>query len=894
MANDFNLQNLNISNMSSVTAPSESSVAETIGQKNTVKLPEDKTAELCKKYNITAEELFLLLEKCQKEGLDIYQLPESKINELISSIQIKTAETVKAETLPEQTTQKIQNETEDQNQFNHQEFSKLSVNEKIDVYALELAKNKFLFSDKNNKKSLEDWNKLSDQEKMQLAKNESDALKNDKVYNLLQDDEMRSQYLQGKMLRLQTASFQNISFDDFNNQKHAGLKIEQIHDYTDQLNDNNKTVQLDKLDNSLEKNSELVIEYLKEEAKNNPEIQEKFGHLWSDKNTKYNLSSQEIENYLELINKNGDVKLTKTDLTLKVMESALKKDPNNVKLNEKYTKLSNFVQNIKAKNKIAEEKAKAEGKEFSVPDLGRISSIKADEDFGKLYESATTVEDKITLISAYINKICPNATPEEKANIIHEFATDLYNQGEEETSILFAGIMLGKHKGSEIENVITQNQEALAYTSVLSGDVSANGAKNIANTQEKLLEENPELGEQYESASQAVLKITKNQENIVATSSIYAVSKSEKTQKEHGDMALDSSVVNAETQAIMLENGKKSCLNVRKNIGANLYKAYKENQVKAVNDYMQDKDVAVYMNEQDILHKFDKDNQTQIFDIYKNRFEQNDFSQDEAVSNLNHLSDQIKDCDSSNQLEMHKSIMSSQYEEVQTHAAGNIKNYDPSVQCLAMDAVYQTGNQKAIEAGYSGLVEKYSNAQQLPDAVKNILAQETTRAIFESAPQEAFKEFLDKFKSGSLSYSDIQKLPASQKREYYMQLFKQARPEEKLQLIKKVPNGTMKKSMLKMIAVISPTFFDYMITSDADFAKNIYEMNLNESINNKIKHIANQKGVSQNDFAEIKKDIEEKSYPPTAKTLTRSGMTIPKGFNSKEIFPKDKNGYLLG
>lgn len=184
---------------------------------------------------------------------------------------------------------------------------------------------------------------------------------------------------------------------------------------------------------------------------------------------------------------------------------------------------------------------------------------------------------------------------------------------------------------------------------------------------------------------------------------------------------------------------QNSSLNVRKDISIRLPEAYKENQENAVRSFIQDKEVALYMNKQNILHKFDKDNQLGIFKIYQNRFEQNDFDRDETISNLNHLSDQIKDCDKNNQLEMHNDIMSSKYSEVQTHAAGNIKSYDPSVQADAYETVFASGNQKAVEVAFQ-------NLQTAPSEIQNAVVKSIINTAFDESASGNVKILLEKNK----------------------------------------------------------------------------------------------------------------------------------------------------
>ena len=519
-----------------------------------------------------------------------------------------------------------------------------------------------------------------------------------------------------------------------------------------------------------------------------------------------------------------------------------------------------------------------------------LTEMLSDDNLKKDFESGTQSNGvKSKKIFASFNGKYGNLSPDEYADKVADLLGGLKtqkNKNGENSNIAFV------FYGEIMQNATKEQKDAL---------MKKLGASyyNIANVNNLDAEQTQSLSKKADGDLLRASAIFSNADDVhFEHTGALAQSKN----ADIGKLSVDrnNKVKDVDIQRRYLKNYENAISEVRAYGAENSYKLLEANQVFGLETFIKgDKMATDAANNSGVVAKMAAKNQTEAMNSIKNSIE--DLWQgDDAISRLNNLSDQIKDCDSSNQLDMHKSFMSSEYSEVIEHAAGNIKNYDPSVQNAAMDSVYQTGNQKAIEAGYSGLVEKYANAQELPPGVQDILTQETTRAIFELVQDDAVKEFLDKFNSGNLSYSEIQKLPASKKREYYVMLFKQATPEEKLEFIRKIPNGTMKKSMLKMIAVTNPTFFNYMLNSSADLAENILEMNLNEGINNKIKNIAKQKGVSQNDFAEIKKDFEEKEYPPTAKTLNSfAGITVPKdfnlkGFDSKEIFPRDKFGNLLG
>lgn len=179
------------------------------------------------------------------------------------------------------------------------------------------------------------------------------------------------------------------------------------------------------------------------------------------------------------------------------------------------------------------------------------------------------------------------------------------------------------------------------------------------------------------------------------------------------------------------------------------------------------------------------------------------FDGEDAIKYSKSLADQIQNCDKDNQLDMHNEIMGSKYSEVQEHAAGNIKNYDSSVQQKAMDSVYKSGNQKAIDRAVENMTSYKS------DDVKK---EELGRVFGEHCAQIAGeKDLNERFLGGKLTLQEISQLPASQRREYYVNLFKKATPAQKLAWLNKMPDGTQKKTVYTFIALYDSNLLSSMI-----------------------------------------------------------------------------------
>ena len=76
--------------------------------------------------------------------------------------------------------------------------------------------------------------------------------------------------------------------------------------------------------------------------------------------------------------------------------------------------------------------------------------------------------------------------------------------------------------------------------------------------------------------------------------------------------------------------------------------------------------------ENDVISKLGKNDQTKGFKLIKNRVEDL-FEGEQAIKYSKALSDQIPNCDKSNQLDMHNEIMKSKYSEV--HAKTDEEGY---------------------------------------------------------------------------------------------------------------------------------------------------------------------------------------------------------------------------
>lgn len=760
--------------------------------------------------------------------------------------------------------------------FDHKAFSELSNDDKVKTFALELAKNRFLYG--NTQKTEEDWNALSNEQKSQLVQNERNNIVKDGSSDEFCDDAI-SKTLEDKMILLQAANSRQMSFEKLNGLKPqlddkgnptGESKLDIIADYTYSFSDSDNPKVQDNL-------SEKQIKALKERENLSKIIVEecKNSGIADFGNGTVVLQPSEIGKYLKEIKE----KTGKDVLTLKV-QYLENKQQKGIPLNEDEQNELEMCQNL--------QKGLAAVKNIEVKDYGRLEAVRNSE-YGKYLETSMSQSDKITVYGEYIERNFSNLKPDEYAKAIGELTSEIMNEpdGKILGSLLYAKIL--KEATPEQKQALARLNEGYSQVNntVHINEHDLDSAVAVAETQE--------ANGLYELS---MLRIeNSDDEHAHATSKIDSASINEDVQRVHSNRAFK--VQEAKMQNDMLTNtAENSTLQVRKETAVRLPESHKDNQVELSQKFMADKDVATAMNEAQILDKFHKDNQIAILTNFKNRFEQNDFSKDEAVRQLNTLSNQIQNCDKDNQLAMHNEIMTSKYSEVQENAASNIKNYDSSVQAKALDSVYQTGNQKAIDKAVSNVLLYKSN---------DMKSQELGRVFGEHSVQIADeKDLKDRFLGGKLTLQEISQLPASKRREYFVEMYKKATPAQKLQWLSKMPDGTQKKTIYTFIALYDSNLLNSMIEngkglemftvcSDVAAQNKIFAI-MNRSENNDVKEQCEQiQSDPRNAALFIGKSVEQE--PKTAKTLN-SFASVPQGFvndiDGLEFFKKqDKFGSFL-
>ena len=835
--------------------------------------------ELLKKLGITKDVLNSILLKYP----DATSLPLDKLQVLVNkeieannlkenseaNIHNKDLESdnnIKSESNENSNSQETSELSDTQKPFDKGEFIKLSSEKKANVIALELAKNKFLYSDSANPKTEEDWNNLTEEERQNLFKSSLEAVKNDKngLAKLL-TNYGKSSIADSTMTRIQAANMYGISLEDF--QKLSQVEREEyVYDYL---------------------NTEKV---LADAEGRKPEFTKSERDYWN----RSNLLAESVNNYykqkgIERSVCPGDVSqvLREENLNLEqiqfdYLDNKIKQGQNLSKY-EKYqykylSETKDYFETDSQLNNLANE----ENQKLQEPP-SLYSKIQSTE-FAEKYNDAFPNE-KVEILYGILKQEAGNDKKVLYDNLMAS-ASDAYKKGDR----ALASDLAKKARLVDRVRYISVDKNASATeislktksTKDLSVEEAVELHKNIGNNENEAIAEAGGIALVGRSSDEQALEIS------------YVGSKFSK---------VDNAMYDRGTKVKDIENAEIIYTNVRNGatqetlnyVAANADKSQAELQNTVLKMYTEgNKEATQAAIDAKTVTRFYAQNQTEGLNTLKNNAETL-MEKGEAIKALNLLSDQIQDCHKDNQLDMHKSMMQSKYSEVQEHTAGNIKNYDPTVQSQALDVVYTSGNEKAIEKAVTSLenAPSYIQEAELPRVIVETSIRNSQSSLnIITTDSDSNASLKSKIASGaSLTPSEYNNLSSAEKKEYFTNYFKKLPLEQKIKLLSSIPNGAQKKTIYVMIARTDSNLFS-AIVKDKDRADALLSMGLPNDVNNKIANVVKFLAVSDIGYQNIAKkhDIDYKSQD---KPSNISYNTNPYGFDSKELFRKDKNGNLV-
>ena len=306
-------------------------------------------------------------------------------------------------------------------------------------------------------------------------------------------------------------------------------------------------------------------------------------------------------------------------------------------------------------------------------------------------------DEYIEAASVYLKSEMDSVSPEEAPAKFKELLFNCYDT--EDKLILFKAAM--KLKGVDIKYItgIREGDDAMAALKMQhaaeTGDVKTQteASKEVAEATKEGL-----ISEKVASSAAANANEIFGEENAAKNVEIILTSNKDKVTQSYVDN-LDKYKPQQQEQigsAVFENKDEKYDTSTQVIFAKNIDKTDKTVQKSQVEKANSTGKAEVIEGVSTTIHKLDKDNQ--VFAAKNTMSATETLSEKDAKRIQMNIADQIEFCDKSNQLDIHKVVLTSKHDEVLEHAASNINKYDESVQADAIREVYKTGNEKAIEA----------------------------------------------------------------------------------------------------------------------------------------------------------------------------------------------------
>lgn len=683
--------------------------------------------------------------------------------------------------------------------YDFKKYSEMEPRAMFAAYTEEYAKNKFLYGSAGGTKTPDAWNKLSDKERNTLIQEAKKEVKKEikeskeifamagKLKNATDEVTLRNkQLLISRMSQLQAASSIGDDISAFKKQN-SDYQLEAIME-------NLNTIRQIKPDNlsagqqGMLSMADTVLKSVKKAAT------EKGADV---SGISYGSIKSSVEKY--------DIKL---GVAIKDYLLSKEKSGNITKIEQEQLKI--------LRDKVSPEYLESFGTRYG--ETTKAELCLSDSDYSEKFAGASTSMERAVIVAKHIGEEF-----KDQPDKIVELMKDANECGSFETVIALRNLAKGnkalaKLLAQEKGDILNYNVNGMETLGEYAGVVAAN-VKELENKDLK----------KAELYATAMINTSAN-EQLNAVTAVTAGMKSQKVQQATVDKGYD--VEDEKVQRQILNNVKtKSSEQTKTYAAVESYRALESVQNDALHMFTDDSASATKaVIESGNLKKFSKANQTEAFKTLQTNAE-NLMAKDEAVKNLNALADQISQCDKSNQLDMHKSIMGSKYEEVQTHAAANIHTYDKSVQADAIKETYKSGNTKAIDACNSQLdkcdkAAIQSISKEIAVQIKAMEARHSESVSGRVAELTGLMALAKDPAAASKSSEEERKLKIAE----YKELFMSASPAEKFKMISKL-QGVWQKEIIAHIATYCPELFSSLVSS---MGVDLFQLNLGHDVKNQI------------------------------------------------------------
>lgn len=788
--------------------------------------------EICQKLGITKDQLNEILTK--NPTLNPEALTVSDVEKYLNPKEVPTIEQ------PVQTEEQSVVKTSD---FDRKNFKDASPQEKYETLAYEAAKSNYLYGDNNNIKTAEQWDALAPEEQQKLVEQTKNTLNKvaEKYLGGTDIDITNSSELVDRLMtELQTADANGFDLESY-------AKLDKVerdsfkYDYLSEIEDTSTLTRSEKefLDKINFSKNALECHLKNEAAKKGKDV------------SNFNICIEDIANTYK---ESGSIVI---DAQYEYLTEKVEKGETLTAFEkEQYEGLKNIVN-----DPIYQA---ADKKNVKVNEDNAINALKNSEKYSEIYTNADAASQKDMIHQALL-KECKD-DKELYAKKLKECTEYAIADGDyklaQELSVLMnkEGVTISEDDSAASIVLATQNISEGSSETAVKNDEIADKFKN------KKLAKAVQIGNRNHAGEHQMVDLSARKVD---------------------DIDVQKANVDMRNRA---ENTEVIC-KVDDNIKANSSVEARKYAIETIGTLKQNKEAQSYCYENqlsdgvpelveagaNVISELHKDIQVKEFKFTKSIAQDLPNAKDIEMA----LADQIQNCDKDNQLELHNEIMTSKYSEVQEHAASNIKNYDPSVQSAAIDTVYASGNQKAINNAVNAM-----NSYKSDDVKSQELARVFGEATLQNAKSEDFQE---KFLSGSLSIREIAQLTASERREYFIELFKKASPEQKIKWLSKMSGGVQQKTVFTFIALYDHNLLGRMVENgmglemfnvcnDVKAQNKIFAV-MERSENDTVKkQCALIKNDPRNAGLFIGKDVSKEKEAKTAGTSQSNYNTVPEGF----------------
>lgn len=895
--NSFNIDNSNIKISTGVNSGLKATNTTSGSKTVSVQMTDTNKLALLKKLNITLDQYNAI--KAQNPNFDT--LSPAEQYEIIDNFSVKTPTLVESKT--EKQDAKVEKTSTSTPEIKDikAEYNKKDLVGKTEICYSEVARNIYIYGVKDKDKvianahSKEEWDKLSDEEKKAEVEkvktfiNSDERLKNVKnKYDDKVPENAKEIIIDGIMRAIHAANAEGVSFVDFMKKGEYERKelIERHLVNENKINPEN-----------LNKNDK---EYLAQSKMLNSEVtkvvEKKTGQkLDNELDTGlyvkyYNLSEDELlHSALKEKVKNGE-KLTDVEQKQYARYNKMMAEPSNQQIvkeakAQNILKLDKEFNTLSAKIKNGETLSPEEQKAYSIlKETLNSEENKELRNFGKLMpQPQTDYEKKVAAdvenykaqtkeyvhgsdleagtVIAYIGNKTDGMSKAEKTEYIAHFIR--YNRSLSSSKIFARYMKECPELAGRVETLLAASSNYTEMDATQRADFSKAKVKAA-------------------NSNNLYLKATGiNSANTVS----YVLAKPEYSSAKFDEMKLENAESNAQINDTEVLKNTTSA-------NATIHDA--ETAVKAQacitnSDYFNDE---VAIDTANKARDFVKGAQARVLNMTtdKNAAAAKYVAENDIIRTL-HADAQAEAFDGTyNSINKHfKGAEADKYSQSLT---SQIKGLDAKAQVEALSTVYKSGNEKAIAVA----VNEVLPAIKSPDAQQIALKQ----AVMELAGISDNSDLQTKFANGTLTKAEIAQLSSTERRDYYVRLFDNATPMEKIEYLKSLPSGKSRQTVYNLIGTYYKNTFKTLVESDVTTAEAMYNMGLKTDLQNIVEATILFKAETNPSFKFLRDRLHlggendlasAETEPVTAKTI--NNFSIPKDFDTKELFKKDKNGIIL-